>query len=109
MRRLMPLLFLVLFSGRVFAWSIDEYDKQVAAVGAHSVTNGYVRIVGALAYPQCANGVLYFDVSTSLGKAMLATLLVAKTSGQNVRIGYTPPASGVGLCTLELAAVGDGG
>lgn len=45
---------------------------------------------------------LHFDVTTTLGKAMLAVLASAKVNGRKVSIAYT---TGGTTCTLELAAI----
>ena len=93
------LLFLASFN--VNAWNKDESNRAVHAIGAHAGYTGYVQFVGGLP-ANCENSGLYFDVSTPLGKSMLATLLTAKATGRTVRIGYVlPPSSG--MCSLEMA------
>ena len=86
------------------AWTLDEANRTVMQVGTHVTSTGFVILVGGI-HANCQFGALYFDVSRPLGKAILATLTVAKATGQPVRIGYSPPAS-PGVCTLELAALG---
>lgn len=85
------------------AWTIDEYNKTVSAVGAHTGTTGFVAFTEGT-HANCQWQSLYFDVSTPLGKSMLALLTTAKTTGQKVRVGYTPPAS-IATCNLELVVL----
>ncbi|NOS74390.1 MAG: hypothetical protein HOP36_07605 [Methyloglobulus sp.] len=82
------------------AWTVDESNRTVSVVGSHVGPAGYVWIAEGI-HANCQYG-LYFDITTSLGKSMLATLMIAKTTGQKVRIGYTPPPT-IGTCQLELA------
>jgi hypothetical protein len=85
------------------AWTNDEGPRTVNTVGAHDGSNGFLTLAEGVA-SACPWGTLYYDVSTPLGKALLATLLVAKTTGQKVRVGYVVP-SGAGNCTLKLASL----
>jgi hypothetical protein len=85
------------------AWTMDESPRTVRMVGAHESPVGFVSLVEPLP-ATCAFGALYFDLSTPLGRALFATLTVAKTTGQKVRVGYTPPET-TGNCWLQLAAL----
>lgn len=85
------------------AWTNDEGPRTINTVGAHDGNNGFLTLVEGVP-GTCPWGTLYFDVSSPLGKAMLATLLVAKTTGQKVRVAYDVP-SGAGTCTLKLASL----
>jgi hypothetical protein len=85
------------------AWTIDESPRTVRMIGAHESPVGFVSLVEQLP-ANCVHGHLYFDLATPLGKAIFATLTVAKTTGQKVRVGYTPPES-TGTCWLQLAAL----
>ena len=85
------------------AWTNDESPRTVVMVGAHTATWGFLTVAEGI-HATCASQTLYFDFTSALGKAMYATLIAGKLSGQRVRIGYAvaaPPA----LCTLELAAL----
>jgi hypothetical protein len=95
---LVSLLFIAPLTAK--AWTVDEANRTVSLVGAHVGPTGYVFIAEGI-HANCQYG-LYFDITTPLGKSMLATLMVAKTTGQKVRIGYTPPPT-IGTCQLELA------
>lgn len=92
-----------LATGDASAWTLDESPRTVRTVGAHESPVGFVSLVEPIS-PNCAFGHLYFDLNTSLGKAMFATFAVAKTTGQKVRIGYTPPEAS-GMCWLQVAAL----
>jgi len=81
----------------------DEANRTVVLVGSHTEKWGFLGVAEGI-NALCTNGVIYFDISTPLGKSMFGTLLIAKTTGQKVRIGYTVPTS-TGLCYLTLAAL----
>ena len=98
--KLISAILLCLASLPVSAWNVDESNKTVVAVGSHKPTLGFVAFTEGI-HASCGGG-LYFDIATPLGKSMLATLLVAKTTNQKVRVAYTTPAT-TGLCYLELA------
>jgi hypothetical protein len=85
------------------AWTNDEGPRTINTVGAHDGNNGFVTLIEGVA-STCAYSGLYFDVSVPLGKAMLATLLAAKTTGQKVRVAYDAPSSS-GICVLKLASL----
>ena len=85
------------------AWTVDEWPRTVTQIGSHTGPVGFLLIAEGLP-ATCQNGVLYFDLSAPLGKAMYATLTLAKVTGQKVRLAYAPPAS-VGLCYLELVSM----
>lgn len=85
------------------AWTRDEQPRTVSMVGVHTGTTGFVTLTEGV-HANCLYQHLYFDISGSLGKGMLATLMTAKSSGQRVRVGYSPPATS-GTCMLELAAL----
>jgi hypothetical protein len=91
------------FSISAMAWTVDVNNKLVTALGVHVPSLGYVGIDGGID-PKCSPGLLYFDISTALGKAMQTTLLTAKAMGRNVRVGYTPGAT-AGRCDLELVEI----
>ena len=91
---------LLLSSYNLNALTVDESNKTVVQIGSQASTIGYVAFSDGV-NKNCVWGGLYFDVSTPLGKSFLATLIVAKTTGQKVRVGYTAPSS-VGVCNLEL-------
>jgi hypothetical protein len=93
----------VVFSMSAVAWTVDVNNKLVTTLGIHVPSFGYVGIEGGID-PKCSPGLLYFDISTALGKAMQTTLLTAKTMGRNVRVGYTPGAT-AGTCYLELVEI----
>jgi hypothetical protein len=86
-----------------WAWTNDESPRTVSQIGSHAGANGFLSLAEGLP-ASCLYGHLYFDVSTALGKAMFATLTVAKSTGQKVRVGYTVPAA-PGTCTLEMASL----
>jgi len=90
-------------AGAALAWTNDESPRTVAVIGSHTGNYGFVSVAEGL-HANCVPQHLYFDVSTALGKAMFATLTVAKSTGQKVRIGYTVQAA-PGNCSLELAAL----
>lgn len=94
---------LCLAAGGAGAWAIDEAPRTVRTVGAHESPVGFISLVEPIS-PNCAFGHLYFDLNTALGKVMFATLAVAKTTGQKVRIGYTPPEAN-GMCWLQVVAL----
>jgi hypothetical protein len=83
------------------AWDTDEPNKTVVMVGAHAPNTGYATFVEGV-HANCLYQHVYFDASTALGKALLATLMAAKATGMKVRIGYTLPPS-TGVCNLALA------
>jgi hypothetical protein len=99
MRTLIALLAL-LTSGSALAWTLDEPNKTVVMVGSHVPNTGFATVAEGL-HANCIYQHLYFDLTTALGKSMMATLLTAKATGAKVRIGYSPPAA-TGTCTLEL-------
>jgi hypothetical protein len=105
MKKLSALLSAAVLStpGLSAAWTHDESNRTVATVGVHYTTTGFLILVEPVP-TNCQHGNLYFDIATPLGKALFATLMTAKTTGQKVRVGYTVPAA-AGLCTLELAAL----
>jgi len=89
------------------AWTNDESPRTVVSVGAHAgahAGNTGFLIIAEAVHQNCIWGSLYFDVSTPLGRSMLAVLVTAKSTGQKVRIAYTAP-SATGNCYLELAAL----
>jgi len=94
---------LLLFSFNLNALTLDENRKTVTLLGSSSNNGGHVGFAEPVD-KNCAWGVLYFDVSTPAGKSFLAIFIVAKTTGQKVRVVYTPPSS-VGACNLDLAAL----
>ncbi len=91
-----------------FAWDTDWYLKTVSKIGSHGNSEGNSTGFLSLTDPlpaNCMNGVLYWDLTTPLGKSMLNTLILAKTTGQKVRIGFTMPTTVPIFCTLSLAAL----
>jgi hypothetical protein len=82
-------------------WTNDESNKSIQKLGVHIPTTGYV-VFNEGVDSRCLYQHLYFDVSSTLGKTLYATLLVARASSEKVRVGYTPPSSGVGICSLVL-------
>lgn len=89
--------------GAAGAWTVDESPRTVRAIGGHESPVGFVSLNEPIA-ATCSFGHLYFDLTTPLGKVMFVTLTVAKTTGQKVRIGYTPPET-TGTCWLQVAAL----
>ena len=89
-----------LASGNASAWTVDESNNTVVAVGSHLPNTGYANFAEGI-HANCIYRLVYFDLNTAVGKAMMATLLAARTSGLKVRIGYTPPVS-TGVCNLEM-------
>jgi hypothetical protein len=82
-------------------WTNDESNKSIQKLGVHTPSTGYV-VFNEGVDSRCLYQHLYFDISSTLGKTLYATLLVARASSERVRVGYTPPASGVGICSLVL-------
>jgi hypothetical protein len=85
------------------AWTNDEGPRTVAQVGVHPVNIGFLVLAEGV-HGNCLNGVLYYDVSTPMGKAMYAVLVAAKSTGQKVRVGYDAPTSPA-VCNLLLASL----
>jgi hypothetical protein len=80
------------------AWTYEQGDMTVAAVGMYVASTGYATFSPGV-NTTCGGQFLYFDISKPIGHAMLATLLTAKASQQKVFVGYTPGADG--NCALE--------
>ncbi len=93
----------VLVSTSVYAWTTDEVNKTVNLIGTHITSTGFVGFAEGID-SKCLNSVLYFDISTPLGRSFYNTFLTAKVTKQKVRIGYTPTTQGA-LCYVELAAL----
>ena len=91
------------FGSSAMAWTIDETNRTVTMIGSHTGPIAFTQIAEPV-HSNCIYGLLYFDVNTVLGKHLFATLTIAKTTGQKVKIGYTPP-SAQGTCFLEMAAL----
>jgi hypothetical protein len=85
------------------AWNRDIEPATVNRVGVHSTTTGFLSLAEGID-ANCQYGSLYFDVATPLGKGLLSTLLMAKATGQKVRVGYDAPGS-PGLCNLALVSL----
>lgn len=85
-----------------YAWTNDDAPRTISTLGAHDGNLGFVTLVEGVS-SNCMNGALYFDVSTALGRAMLATMLTARASSEKIRVAYdSPPAAGA--CTLKLVS-----
>lgn len=89
-----------LMSLSIGAWTTEESNKTVRAVGAHVGIYGYVNFVESI-HPNCLYGNLSYDISTPLGKSVQNILLLAKATGNKVKIGFTLPATSA-VCYVEL-------
>ena len=85
------------------AWNRDEKPRTVVEIGAHNDNTGFVRLAEALP-ANCAWGVLYFNLTTPVGRAIYATFVAARSTGHPVRVGYLVP-DAPGMCTVGLASL----
>lgn len=68
------------------AMATDDTHRTIAAIGAQTTTSAYVRFNEGLSQP-CIFGLVFLgDMSQPMPKAMLATLLSAKTDGSKVSV-----------------------
>lgn len=102
-RRLAAVAASVFLATSVHAWTNDEQPRTVAEVGTHNPNLGFVHLAESVS-SLCVYQLLYFDIQTAVGKAMMAGLIIAKSSGQKISVGYDTPAA-LGSCTLQMASL----
>ncbi len=101
-------LLLMLFSGS--AQAVTEYDQAVNSVGVglnlNPVLTGNFKPANKLS-SDCPYGMIYFDATSDIGKAMYSTLLMAKAGNKKLsRIDYFQPGEGL-FCTLSYVEVAE--
>jgi hypothetical protein len=76
------------------------YNVTLGQVGSHEGSIAYLTIQEPV-HSSCSGGVLYYDITTPLGRSMHAVLIAAKVSGQKVRLAYDLPTPTDGVCRLK--------